>query len=92
VTLVVEFMLGFVGLLRIVVFPPGRRIERPDVLHELEWLHGHTLIMMAMCEKFKLVDVMISILAIQQILTLSYLPVAKILSEASRAQRILPDF
>ncbi len=51
-TLVVEFMLGFVGILRIVVFPPGRRIERPDVLHELEWLHGHTLIKMAMCEKF----------------------------------------
>jgi len=43
---------------------------------------------MAMCEKFKLVDVMISILAIQQILTLSYLSVAKILSKASQAQLI----
>jgi hypothetical protein len=54
VTLVVEFMLGFVGILRIEVFPPGMRIERPDVLHELEWLHGHTLIMMAMCEFLKI--------------------------------------
>jgi hypothetical protein len=40
----------------------------------------------------KLVGILIFILAIQQILILSYLPVAKTLSEASHAQLMSLDF